>query len=48
LIFDFSPITNKRTGSLQFRVNYLSLLVTFEPNTVNMLVYLRSWLSDDI
>jgi len=42
-----------RTRSLLFRENdYLALLITLltslEQNAVNMLVCLRSWLSDDI
>jgi len=47
-ISKFLPITNKCTGSLQFRVNdYLALLVinktSLEPYTFNMLVCLRSY-----
>jgi len=54
---DFSTITNRHTGSLQYSVyrlfSFTGYIVnktcfSLEPNTVNMLMCLPRWLSEDI
>jgi len=49
---EFSPISNKCTGSLQFSGStgnsFNKTQWSLDANTVNILVCLRSWLSIDI